>query len=166
MGCNKEKSTQLGMSTGKAYGILLKKIIYSQACELDRIGCVHCFQRIEFKDFSIEHLIPWLHSNSPKDLYFEVKNVGFSHLKCNIASARCPAQVRSKTGYKGVDFHGGRNSPKKYRAIMCRRSGGVKRNITIGWFVTPEEAAKAYDEYALENLKERAVTNKQLRLVT
>ena len=38
---------------------------------------------------SIEHKIPWLDSDNPKELFFNLeKNIAFSHLSCNISAAR------------------------------------------------------------------------------
>lgn len=36
----------------------------------------------------IEHKIPWLDSDKPKELFFDLENIGFSHLSCNIKARR------------------------------------------------------------------------------
>jgi len=38
--------------------------------------------------FSIEHVIPWLDSEDPVKLFFDLDNISFSHLKCNVEDAR------------------------------------------------------------------------------
>lgn len=43
--------------------------------------------------FSIEHLVPWLDSNNPIELYFDLDNISFSHLSCNIKAARRPEKL-------------------------------------------------------------------------
>ncbi|MBP7540882.1 MAG: hypothetical protein KA802_13235 [Saprospiraceae bacterium] len=37
--------------------------------------------------FSIEHKVSWLNSNNPVELYFDLNNISFSHLSCNISDA-------------------------------------------------------------------------------
>lgn len=56
----------------------------------------------------------------------------------------------NQTGYKGVNFRPNRVS-KKYRARVQQKH--------IGWFETAIEAAKAYDEKALEIFGEYAKLN-------
>lgn len=41
-------------------------------------------------NFSIEHKIPWLDSDDPVDLFFNLENIDFSHLLCNSAAKRIP----------------------------------------------------------------------------
>ncbi len=38
--------------------------------------------------FSIEHIVPWLDSDDPKGLFFDLNNIAFSHLSCNVGAAR------------------------------------------------------------------------------
>lgn len=40
------------------------------------------------EELSIEHKTPWLNSNNPKELYFDLNNIAFSHLSCNIGARR------------------------------------------------------------------------------
>jgi len=81
---NKRKSQELKMSFGKANAILRKSILFNlvQKCNLDI--CYRCNKKIEnIRDLSIEHKIPWLDSKNPVELFFDLDNVAFSHLKCN-----------------------------------------------------------------------------------
>lgn len=97
---NQEKQKQLGMSIGKANNRLRKKILFSliKACGLD--NCYRCNKIIdEISDLSIEHIKPWLHSENPSELYFDLDNIAFSHLSCNSACARKPNQITNKVGY-------------------------------------------------------------------
>ncbi len=65
---------------------------------------------------------------------------------------------RNKTGYKGVHW----NKEKcKYRASIRHN----KKLVFIGDFNSPIEAAKAYDEKALELFAEFAKTNKEMGLL-
>ncbi len=38
-------------------------------------------------EFSIEHKIPWQSAEDPKESFFDLDNIAFSHLKCNIKAA-------------------------------------------------------------------------------
>lgn len=58
-----------------------------QKLELDT--CYQCKEKIETVDeFSIEHKTPWLDSSEPKELFYSLENIGFSHLSCNVRAAR------------------------------------------------------------------------------
>lgn len=86
---NKERAVQLGMSVGAARNKLHKSILFDLVCKLEQNICFQCGDFINnIDDFSIEHMEPWLHKENSKDLYFDLNNIAFSHLKCNIKSAR------------------------------------------------------------------------------
>jgi hypothetical protein len=92
---NKKKFEQLGEPIGTATNRLRKNIMFSlvQAMELDT--CFRCGKKIEnVENFSIEHKIAWMDSENPKELFFDLDNIAFSHLKCNIGAAYHP--------YKGI----------------------------------------------------------------
>jgi hypothetical protein len=86
---NSEKSKQLGMPHGTAANRLRKKILFAllELAELNE--CWRCGEKMgDIDEFSIDHIEPWLHSNDPIGLYFDLDNVAFSHIKCNIAASR------------------------------------------------------------------------------
>lgn len=91
------KHDQLGMNPSTASGRLVKDILFSLIVETGKNICFHCQKEINRKNFSIEHKIPWLHSEDPKKLFFDLGNIAFSHLKCNIAAAR-PGKPPPKCG--------------------------------------------------------------------
>lgn len=83
------KKEQLGMNPSTAYGRLKKLLLFSMAKELGRTTCYRCGALItDIKDFTIEHKEPWLDGDDPSGLFFDLSNVAFSHLSCNIADAR------------------------------------------------------------------------------
>lgn len=92
----KEKKTraqrmqeQLGMPFGTARNILHKKIMFNLVCKLQLNTCHQCGKQIEkVEDFSVEHIIPWLYSENPEELFFDIDNISFSHFSCNSAAAR------------------------------------------------------------------------------
>ncbi len=80
----KEKKKQLGMSSGNAKHILSRKIIFSLLKEQTKNICYRCNKEIKsYKTLSIDHKKDWLHSKNAKKLFFDIKNVKFSHIKCN-----------------------------------------------------------------------------------
>ncbi len=81
---NVEKERQLGKPLGTAYHQLRKSILFHLVKELKKDKCFRCGKKIEdIKEFSIEHKIYWLHSKTPIQLFFDLDNIDFSHLKCN-----------------------------------------------------------------------------------
>lgn len=86
---NDKKSAQLGMPHGTASGRLRKSIIFKLLKESVQNFCFQCGGEIESeKELSIEHKIPYLDSEDPKKLFFDLDNIAFSHLECNIGAAR------------------------------------------------------------------------------
>ena len=54
-----------------------------------KIFCYRCGKKIEqIEELSIEHKVPWLYADDPIGLYFNLDNIAFSHLKCNIGRSR------------------------------------------------------------------------------
>jgi hypothetical protein len=63
----------------------------AQKLELDI--CVRCNTKIDkLEDFSIEHITPWRRSEEPRELFFNLDNIAFSHLSCNTAHSRNPSK--------------------------------------------------------------------------
>lgn len=77
------------MSLGTASHRLRKSILFSLLEELKRNFCFQCREEISSIDeLSIEHKIPYLDSKVPKELFFDLNNIAYSHLSCNIKAAR------------------------------------------------------------------------------
>lgn len=86
---NQLKNEQLGMSHGAAANILRKNIMFSLLKVHGYNVCYHCEKEIEnAKQLSIEHKTPWLYSANPRELFFDLNNIAFSHLRCNSGAAR------------------------------------------------------------------------------
>jgi len=105
VGIKDEKVRQLGMDPGTASNRLGKALLFSLGKKLNMDWCFHCAARIEsYKDMSIEHKVPWLHSKDPSDLYFDLDNIAFSHKSCNYKAARprvgkpCPSSTAYRKG--------------------------------------------------------------------
>lgn len=86
---NQKKTDQLGMPVGTASNRLRKSIIFSLLKEMNKNFCFQCGAEIQSeKELSIEHKIPYLDSEDPKQLFFDLDNIAFSHLACNVGAKR------------------------------------------------------------------------------
>lgn len=84
---NRNKDRQLGMSHGTAANRLRKMILFKLIQQLGLDICFQCTKPIyKIDNLSVEHKIPWLNSNDPVGLYFDLENIAFSHLSCNISA--------------------------------------------------------------------------------
>ena len=105
MGIKQEKTKQLGMDPGTASNRLKKTLLFEFAKRLDMHWCFQCGAEIEDCDkFTVEHKTPWLHSEDPKGLFFDIDNIAFSHKSCNYRAARigkakpCPSTTAYRYG--------------------------------------------------------------------
>ena len=119
---NKKKSEQLGMSFGKASHRLRKQVLFQLVQELCWDTCYRCGSQIETVDeLSIEHIVPWLDSENPVELFFDLDNISFSHIKCNIACGR-----KTNRKYESVAERG-REGWKRYYAKPEKRDQHLRR---------------------------------------
>jgi hypothetical protein len=102
MSC-KDKDAQLGMPLGTASGKLRKQILFHLLCKLNENICFKCKKPIlNVDELSIEHKENWLHSENPKELFFSLDNIAFSHMKCNLPERRFGGfhkRIKCKEGY-------------------------------------------------------------------
>lgn len=82
-----KKSFQLGMNFATAAGRLRADLLFKFVA-LSGERCFRCNGELTRENFSIEHKKPWLDADNPKDRFFDLENIAFSHHKCNAASAR------------------------------------------------------------------------------
>lgn len=86
-GSNQKKAEQLGMPLGTASHRLRKKIMFDLLQRLGEAVCFKCSTPIECEDeLSIEHKQPWLHGDT--QLFWDLSNIAFSHLRCNLPDRR------------------------------------------------------------------------------
>ena len=115
---NEKKAKQLGMPIGTATARLRKALLFSLLEALDQNVCYRCGTRIiTVDDLSIDHKIAWLDSDDPITKFFDLNNIAFSHLHCNISVAKKPKSP-----------HGSRN---RYCNHGCRCAACCEAN-TIG----------------------------------
>ena len=105
MGCRDEKAKQLGMNPSTASNRLKKHLMYTLAIKLDMHWCYQCGAEIkDCDDFTVEHKTPWLHSEDPRGLFFDIDNIAFSHKSCNYSASRvrkakpCPSLTAYRNG--------------------------------------------------------------------
>jgi hypothetical protein len=87
-----KKQIQLGMNPGTASHRLVKDLLF-KFVEQDGHVCYQCGMPMTRNDFSIEHKTPWLDSEDPIKLFFDLNNIAFSHKFCNMAAARKPNKL-------------------------------------------------------------------------
>lgn len=106
MADNKGKAQLLGMPFGTANGRLRKMLLFEFAGLLDRLGCYRCKEGItSIDDFSIEHKRAWGMAADPVKEFFDIANIAFSHIKCNVGAAQKPGKkYGSLKEYKKVGF--------------------------------------------------------------
>jgi|TARA_R100000231_G_scaffold53647_5_gene45131 hypothetical protein len=100
-----KKKKQLGMNPGTASNRLKKSILFSFAKKLGLNWCYQCGTEItNIHKFTVEHKTPWLDSDDPKKLFFDLDNIAFSHASCNYAASRsrkakpCPSVTAYRNG--------------------------------------------------------------------
>lgn len=158
------KSEQLGCNFGNASFKLRSLVIFNLIEKHGLNKCYRCGETIKsVNDLTLDHKIDWLDSENPKQLFFDVDNIAFSHANCNRLSRRTPRKVKSKTGFKGVYYDAGRKKP--YKAELETKINGVKTLHVCGRFSTAKEAALAYDAKAKEILGDRAISNHDMGLI-
>ena len=104
-----KKSAQLGMPHGTA------SINF----------CYRCKEEIlSVEDVTIDHKIPWLDSEDPSGMFFDIENIDFSHLSCNCGNARQKNKIVPPHGTRWCKvcrgFKPTNEFPENYREHRCR----------------------------------------------
>lgn len=82
-----KKQVQLGMNPSTASGRLIKDLLYNFVIESGHV-CFRCEMPLTRETFSIEHMVAWLDSKNPIELFFDPNNIAYSHLRCNSLASR------------------------------------------------------------------------------
>lgn len=131
-----KKANQLGMNPSTARHRLIKDVLFKLICETGNNKCFQCGEPMERDTFSIEHKTPWLDSDNPIELYFDLENISYSHLSCNVASARRTGHVcgtvsnYDKHGCRCDDCKAAKSSQRKLYYDANKRREQYKRNGT------------------------------------
>lgn len=62
-------------------------------------ACCICGEEMEEGNYSVEHKIPWLHTEDPLATYMNIENIGYAHHRCNVRLAR-----KKKTGFNQAEY--------------------------------------------------------------
>ena len=112
-----KKQSQLGINPSTASHRLVKDLLFNYIKETP---CFHCGKPLTRETFSIEHKVPWLDSEDPVGLYFDLNNIDFSHQACNASAARRPTRIYESTTERETARSRRRYTPEKRRARYLR----------------------------------------------
>lgn len=130
-----KKKMQLGMNHSTARARLVKDLLWNFIVKTDNDTCCKCGEKMEKDNFSIEHVKPWLDSEDPVGLFFDIENISYSHLQCNVVDRRnlnpanCGTVAKYTAGCKCDGCRGAWNQYKRNtynkeeRAARYRRTG-------------------------------------------
>lgn len=104
-----KKKKQLGIHPSTASNRLIKDLLY-RYISYDSVVCHQCGEPMTRDTFSVEHKIPWLDSDDPAGMFYDLSNIAYSHLACNIAAirrkksaAKCGTKARYSAGCRCVE---------------------------------------------------------------
>lgn len=83
-----KKALQLGMNPSTASGRLIKDLLWDFVAKTGQDSCYHCGKKMTRETFSVEHITPWLDSDNPSEMFFDIGNISYSHHSCNVSAAR------------------------------------------------------------------------------
>ncbi|TIW21162.1 MAG: hypothetical protein E5V63_30030 [Mesorhizobium sp.] len=129
---NQRKAELLGMSHGKAYGRLVKDIIFDFVLKAG-IRCYRCGEPMSRETFSIEHKDEWQRSDDPLRSFLDLDNISYSHLTCN---------VRAKKVEK-LGCGTRRSYDRGCRCVECRSALNAQRRKSY----TPERRHAKYTKH-------------------
>jgi hypothetical protein len=89
---NQRKAAKDKLALGMAYSTanyrLLKLLLFKLLKDSNLDICYRCSQPLTVNDFSIEHTTDWRDASNPKELFFDISKIAFSHWKCNNNAAK------------------------------------------------------------------------------
>lgn len=88
------KHEKLGMNPSTAAHRLRVDLLFEFAVRAGHV-CFRCQQPLVRDSFSIEHKEPWQSAIDPKAAFFDLGNIAYSHLLCNIGAAEKPSKYPS-----------------------------------------------------------------------
>jgi hypothetical protein len=85
-----KKEQQLGMKIGTASHKLRRAVMFSLLVKLNLDICSRCSEKLQENNYSMDHVVDWLDSDKPVDLFFDINNISFSHKLCNSKAGKRP----------------------------------------------------------------------------
>jgi len=89
------KHEKLGMNPSTAAHRLRVDLLFDLAVKAGHT-CFRCSQPLTRETFSIEHKLAWQSAADPKASFFDLRNIAYSHLACNIGAAERLSKYPSK----------------------------------------------------------------------
>lgn len=128
MSSNSRKDELLGESHGTANGRLRKAILFDLAGRCGMLRCYRCAVAIEFVDeLSIEHKDPWQRATDPRASFFDLKNIAFSHLRCNVLDGNARQRAENFPGQrKGREIQADRGINLSALGVAASATEGYK----------------------------------------
>lgn len=129
---NKNKYKLLGEPHGTAVAKLKKAILFQLIQETGKDVCYRCYEKIEHvNDLSIEHKESWQYSSNPREFFYDLNNISFSHVKCN------------RPINTNVPHYGSRGENCYYSKLSKNDVGEIRNLLESGY--TAVEISKKYN---------------------
>lgn len=132
-------SKQLGMPKSNAEYKLKKHIMLNLLFKTKENICYRCNEPImTIEDLSIDHKKNWINALNAQELFFDMANIGFSHLKCNMihkTPSACPSRTKYTKGLckceecKKASIEYSKNYNKEYYKTNPDKFKKIKTNI-------------------------------------
>lgn len=130
---NKHRAELLGEPFGTATAKLRKAIMFQLVQETNKDVCFRCGEKIKtIEDLSIEHKKSWARAENPKETFFDLNNITFSHLKCNV-------DARDNSGPR-LNARGEKNSQAK---LTWKQVDEIREKLKKG--ISLDKLAKEYN---------------------
>lgn len=150
---NKNKKNLLGEPAGTASAKLRKSILFQLIVETGRDICFQCGNKIELiEELSIEHKQPWMKAENPRESFFDLDNIAFSHLGCNCRAA-------DKGGFR-PNARGGESVHAK---LTWNEAEKIRERISLGERVYLLAREYNVDERAIRLVREEKTYKTDLR---
>lgn len=169
---------KLGLHKSSAQRKLVRILLFEYVKNSGDNFCWQCGEEItELDKFSIEHKKPWSCAEDPKQAYFDLDNVTFSHLSCNSQKIRNSPHrrkltafdldiakdrlVRNPAGFRYVRLYK-QKEVIKYMARVPHWKNGKRIKYYFG---KARETALEADEIMIRLYGKKAITNQKLGLI-
>lgn len=102
--------------------------MFSLVVRLQLNVCHHCGNQIDdVADLSIEHKKPWQKADDPIAAFFDLENIGFSHVLCNIGYSSRPNQK-----YKNAQERKRASDRRNYPQRIAKRDEWRRNKQSMG----------------------------------
>ncbi|BAY64157.1 hypothetical protein NIES22_42520 [Calothrix brevissima NIES-22] len=173
---------KLGTHNSSAQRKLVKLLLFQYVNNAGENICWQCGEEItKYDEFSIEHKKPWSCAEDPKEAYFNLDNVTFSHIACNVQKIRNSPHkrkatafdmdiakdrlVRNPTGFRYVRLYQHKGIVKYMARVPHWQNGRRIKDYFGKARENPHDAAYDADKIMTELYGENAITNQKLGLI-